>query len=91
MISILVEAYPESVLARFGSGMTSLRQAKTRETLDYLLDRAMRYLHSTQAWKEVQSFFACHFDMEDIVQRLVDEYGVSFLGREVTFELPDGD
>jgi ankyrin repeat protein len=91
MISILVEAYPESVLARFGSGMTSLRQAKTRETLDYLLDRAMRYLHSTQAWKEVQSFFACHFDMEDIVQRLVDEYGVSFLGREGTFDLPDGD
>jgi ankyrin repeat protein len=91
MISILVEAYPESVLARFGSGMTSLRQAKTRETLDYLLDRAMRYLHSTRAWKEVQSFFACHFNMEDVVQRLVDEYGVSFLGREGTFDLPNGD
>lgn len=83
MIKILAEAYPRGVIMLYNPyqdgrewRQSVIRSARTVETLEYLLDQAIRYLHSTlsSGWDEIQMFFAFHYNMVDVIQRLVEEF-----------------
>ena len=83
MITILVETYPAGLTRKYsiddGVITVVILRAGTLEIFEYLLDQTMRYLRSTHStlirgWEEIHLFYASHYNIEDVVKRLLFEF-----------------